>query len=70
MMKTLFTLLCVAALAALAVVLGRAMLGGGAIRVEWLLAAVAVTLVVARWRAVARRRQRQKLQEMRDSALW
>jgi len=69
-MKLVLTMLCVAALALLAVFFGRSMLGGGA-HVEWLLAALAViTVAAARWRAVARRRQRQKLQELRDSALW
>lgn len=68
-MKTVITLLCVAALALAAVFFAPSVLGGAA-QVEWVLAALAVTVVVARWRIVARRRQRQKLQELRDSALW
>lgn len=68
-MKIVITLLCVAALALAAVFFAPAVLGG-ATHVEWVLAALAVTVVVARWRFVARRRQRQKLQELRDSALW
>jgi len=68
-MKLTITMLCVAALALLAVFFGRSVLGGG-VHVEWVLVALAVTVAAARWRAVARRRQRQKLQELRDSALW
>jgi membrane protein implicated in regulation of membrane protease activity len=68
-MKTVITLLCVAALALAAVFFAPSVLGGGA-HVEWVLAALAVAVVVARWWVVARRRQRQKLQELRDSALW
>lgn len=68
-MKLVITILCVAALALLAVFFGRSVLGGG-VRVEWVLVALAVTVAAARWRVVARRRQRQKLQELRDSALW
>ena len=70
-MKTVITLFCVAALALAAVLFGPSMLGGDAARVEWVLAALAVTVVVVRWWwVVARRRQRQKRQELRDSALW
>ncbi len=68
-MKLVITLLCVAALALAAVFFAPSMFGG-ATHVEWVLAALGVTAVVARWRFVARRRQRQKLQELRDSALW
>lgn len=68
-MKIVVTLLCVAALALAAVFFAPAVLGG-ATHVEWVLTAVAVAVVVARWYVVARRRQRQKLQELRDSALW
>lgn len=68
-MKTVITLLCVAALALAAVFFAPSVLGREA-HVEWVLVALAVTVVVARWRIVARRRQRQKLQELRDSALW
>lgn len=69
-MKTVIALLCVAALALAAVFLAPSVLGGDAAHVEWVLAALAVTVVAARWRIVVRRRQRQKLQELRDSALW
>jgi membrane protein implicated in regulation of membrane protease activity len=68
-MKTVITLLCVAALALAAVFFAPSVLGGGA-HVEWVLAALAVAVVVARWWVVARRRQRQKRQELRDPALW
>ena len=68
-MKTLITLLCVAALALAAVFFAPSVLGRDT-HVEWVLVALAVTVVVARWRIGARRRQRQKLQELRDSALW
>ena len=68
-MKLVITLLCVAALALLAVFVGPSVLGRGA-HVEWLVAGLIATVVVARWLVVARRRQRQKLQELRDSALW
>jgi len=37
---------------------------------ELSLAALVVAAVVARWVLVSRRRQRQKVEEMRDSALW
>ena len=69
-MKTVITLLCVAALALAAVLFAPSVLGRDAAHVEWVLAALAVAVVVVRWLVVARRRQRQKLQELRDSALW
>lgn len=68
-MKTVITLLCVAALALAAVFFAPLVLDRDS-HVEWVLVALAVAAVVARWRIVARRRQRQKLQELRDSALW
>jgi hypothetical protein len=68
-MKIVITLLCVAALALAAVFFAPSVLGGAA-STHSTCAALAVTVVVARWRIVARRRQRQKLQELRDSALW
>lgn len=69
-MKLVITLFCVAALALAAVLFAPSVLGRYAAHVEWVLAGLAVTVIVARWRVVARRRQRQKLQELRDSALW
>jgi len=68
-MKLVILMLCVAALALLAVWFGRSVLGDGA-HAEWLLAAGAAAVALARWRTLARRRQRQKLQDLRDSALW
>lgn len=69
-MKSVITFLCVAALALAAVYFGRSVLGGSVANGEWLLALLVATIGVARWRFVAKRRQRQKLQELRDSALW
>jgi membrane protein implicated in regulation of membrane protease activity len=40
------------------------------LRFEWLLAGVGVVAAAASWRAIASRRERQKLEAMRDSALW
>jgi membrane protein implicated in regulation of membrane protease activity len=68
-MKVVITLICLAALAGVAWLVSSIDMGSLA-QVQWLIAAVAVGAAVVRWRAIARRRQRQKLQEMRDSALW
>jgi membrane protein implicated in regulation of membrane protease activity len=37
---------------------------------EWIVALLAVPALVGWWRSFVRRRERQKLEEMRDSALW
>lgn len=69
-MKAVITLLCLAALAGCAWFLANTLDARSVSGVELLLGGLAVAAIVARWRIVARRRQRQKLQELRDSALW
>jgi hypothetical protein len=68
--KAVLSLLCVAAIAAGAWYLVNTLDARSVISVELVLAALAIGAVAARWWIVARRRQRQKLQELRDSALW
>lgn len=69
-MKAVLSLLCLAALAGCAWFLVRTLDARSVSGVELVLGGLAVAAIVARWRIVARRRQRQKLQELRDSALW
>lgn len=69
-MKFVIALLCIAAVAVGAWLFGHPVDATSNIVIEWLVAALAVGVAFARWRVVARRRQRQKLQELRDSALW
>jgi hypothetical protein len=69
-MKVVITLLCVAALAGGVWLVGRSVGTSELPVIQWVLAGLALGAVFARWRIVARRRQRQKLQELRDSALW
>lgn len=69
-MKVVFALLCAAVLGIGAWSFSHSPGAPSLTSVEWLLAAIGVAGVVARWRIVARRRQRQKLEELRDSALW
>jgi hypothetical protein len=69
-MKAALTLLCLAVLAACAWFLVHTLDARSASGVELVLGGLAVAAIVARWWIVARRRQRQKLQELRDSALW
>jgi hypothetical protein len=69
-MKAVLTLLCLAALAGCAWFLVHTLDARSVTGVELVLGGLAVGAVGARWWIVARRRQRQKLQELRDSALW
>jgi thiol:disulfide interchange protein len=69
-MKVVITFLCVAVLALGVWLVGRSVDTRELPIIQWVLAGLAVAAVFARWRIVARRRQRQKLQELRDSALW
>ena len=69
-MKVVIALLFAAILGAGAWLFARSPGAPSVTSAEWLLAGIAVAGAVARWRIVARRRQRQKLQELRDSALW
>lgn len=69
-MKAVFTILLVAAFAGGAWWLANTIDRRNVSTVEWALAGLAIAAAAARWRAVAKRRQRQKLQELRDSALW
>ncbi|HKB54837.1 MAG TPA: hypothetical protein VKD22_12645 [Ramlibacter sp.] len=69
-MKVIVALLCAAVLGVGAWLFARSSHAPSVTSAEWLLAAVALAAAVARWRIMARRRQRQKLQELRDSALW
>jgi predicted MFS family arabinose efflux permease len=68
--KAVLSLLCVVAMAIGAWYLVNTLDKRSVSSVELVLAALAVGAVAARWWIVARRRQRQKLQELRDSALW
>lgn len=69
-MKVVFALLCAAVLTTGVWLFARSAGSPSLTSAEWLLAALAVGVAAARWRVVTRRRQRQKLQELRDSALW
>jgi di/tricarboxylate transporter len=70
MLKPVFYLLCITVVAAVLWTFGRSSPRIDFSSVEWIVFAVAVALGVARWRFVARRRQKQKIDQMRDSALW
>lgn len=69
-MKRLIYLLSFVALALAAAWLGQRAVGRDLTAAELSLAVLIVALVGARWLVVQRRRQRQKVEEMRDSALW
>lgn len=69
-MKVVISLISVALVAGIAWLFSRSVGMGDALRIEWIVTVLVVGGVVARWRIAARRRQRQKLQELRDSALW
>jgi drug/metabolite transporter (DMT)-like permease len=69
-MKAVITLLCLAALTGGAWFLANTLDARSVTGVEVVLGALAIGAVVARWWIVVRRRQRQKMQELRDSALW
>lgn len=69
-MKPLIYIVSFVALALATAWLGHRALERDLTVAELSLAALVVTGLVARWLLVARRRQRQKVEEMRDSALW
>jgi len=69
-MKSMIFLVCAAALAVVVAIFGRSILGGNGNQVYLALAAVAVLAAAVKWQGVVRRRERQKLDQMRDSALW
>jgi hypothetical protein len=68
-LKPIIYLVCITALAFVGLILGRSALGGNLNSIELLIAALAVSGVMT-WRLLVRRRERQKLEGMRDSALW
>lgn len=68
-MKPITYLVCITALAYAGMLLGRSAIGGNLNNIELLVAALAVSGVIT-WRLLVRRRERQKLEAMRDSALW
>jgi len=63
-------LICAAALASLAFVLSRSAANGEFTSVEMIVAALAISAAVMTWRLIVRSRERQKVEAMRDSALW
>jgi hypothetical protein len=63
-------LVCFAAVTAAIFVVGRSALGRELNAIELVAGTFACIALVARGRAVIRRRKRYKLEEMRDSALW
>jgi uncharacterized membrane protein YcjF (UPF0283 family) len=68
--KLVTAIVCLAALGWVAVMFNRSELSAGFAQVGWIVALLAIPAVVAWWRLLVRRRERQKLEEMRDSALW
>ena len=69
-MKLFISILCIAALGGAALMVGRAGSAGEPLRIAFVLPLLAVVAIIGRWWFVARRRERRKLDEMRDSALW
>jgi hypothetical protein len=69
-MKVTIYLICVTALASTALMFSRSALGADLIRVDWVVAALPVLAALAGWRFMVRRRQKERLEQMRDSALW
>ena len=67
-MKAIVYLAWIAALVLAGVLFGRSAVGA-TLSGKLLGAALAISAILI-WRSVARRRERQKLEEMRDSALW
>lgn len=68
-MKSIIHLVCITAIAYAGMLLGRSVVGGTLNGIGLLVAALAVSAVIT-WRLSVRRRERHKLEEMRDSALW
>lgn len=69
-MKLVAAAVLALALAWAALIFSGAVVPAGLVRVGWVVAAFAAIAAVASWRALARRRERQRLESMRDSALW
>jgi hypothetical protein len=63
-------LFCASALALLAFVLSRSAVNGELTPVEMIVAALVIPAAVTTWRLIVRSRERQKIEAMRDSALW
>ncbi|MEO8653408.1 MAG: hypothetical protein ABI409_04725 [Ramlibacter sp.] len=68
-MKSIIYLVFITAIAYAGMILGRSIAGVTLNGIGLLVAALAVSAVIT-WRLLVRRRQRQKLEKMRDSALW
>ncbi len=69
-MKLFISLICIAALGVLGLMLTGMARPGDLLRLEYLLPLVAVAAVLARGWQHMRRRERQRIEAMRDSALW
>jgi membrane associated rhomboid family serine protease len=69
-MKAVLSVLALLAIAWAGLVMSGAMAASAPMLLTWAAAAVGVIGAAASWRAVARRRERQRLEAMRDSALW
>lgn len=69
-MKSLLFFLAFLAAAAVAMLLAPQALGRALTVTEFAAIALPIGAVLARLSLLARRRQRQKIEEMRDSALW
>jgi uncharacterized membrane protein (DUF485 family) len=67
--KSIIYLVCITAIAYAGMMLARSAVGGILNGIELLIAALTVSAVIT-WRLLVRRRERQKMAEMRDSALW
>ncbi len=68
-MKVAICFLCAAALAAMAVVFGRGPSAADSKLFAFVVVVLSVIAAVLTWRAT-RRRERHKIEGMRDSALW
>lgn len=69
-MKLMIYLICVIALASTAWMFSRSGLGSDLPGIRMVAVALALFAAVAAWRLIVRRRQKEKLEQMRDSALW
>lgn len=68
--KSFIYLLALLAIAAALILLAPHALGRALTSAEFAVVAVAIAAVLARLSLLARRRDRRKVEEMRDSALW
>jgi hypothetical protein len=68
-LKAIFYLACITALAFAGLMSWVSVTGEKFNGIELLVVALTVSVIV-RWRLLVRRRERQKLEGMRDSALW